>query len=194
MAAFRELRERLGLRRKKLRVPEFVSIGRQTYGLVSGSFARPTAAAPISIGNFCSIGPGVLIFGEADHRLDLPSTYPFRTRLLTPDQPNRDAMTRGPVNIGHDVWIGARAIILSGVSIGHGAVVGAGAVVARDVPPYAVVAGNPARILRQRFGPEIVAALLEIAWWHWPDEKIKAAEALFYGDIESFVAAARKQA
>ncbi len=193
MAAFRRLRERLGLRPKGLRVPEFVSIGRHSYGMTSGSFARPTAEAPISIGNFCSIGPDALIFGAADHPLQLPSTFPFRARLLAPQEPNRDAVTRGPVSIGHDVWIGARAIILSGVSIGHGAVVGAGAVVARDVPPYAVVAGNPATILRHRFGPEIVAALLEIAWWHWPDEKIAAAEALFYGDIEAFIAAARGQ-
>ena len=165
MAAFRELRERLGLRRKKLRVPDFVSIGRHTYGLVSGSFARPTAEAPISIGSFCSIGDGVLIFGAADHHLDRPSTFPFRARLWAPEAGNGEARTRGPVNIGHDVWIGSRAIILSGVSIGHGAVIGAGAVVARDVQPYAIVVGNPARLVRHRFAPEIVAALLEIAWW-----------------------------
>jgi acetyltransferase-like isoleucine patch superfamily enzyme len=193
LAAFRKLRERLGLRRKGGRLPAHVTVGRHTYGLVGGSFVRPTAAAPISIGGFCSFGPEVLIFGQADHPLDLPSTYPFRSKPLLPDAPNRDAVTRGPVRIGNDVWIAARAIILSGVSVGSGAVIGAGAVVARDVPPYAIAVGNPAEVVRYRFDETTIAALLEIAWWDWSDTEIAGFEALFYGDIDAFIAAARKK-
>jgi acetyltransferase-like isoleucine patch superfamily enzyme len=185
------LRETLGLRRRRFRLPHHVSIGRHSYGMVPGTFARPTAEAPISIGNFCSIGPEVLIFGAADHPTGLVSTYPFRARIWAPDEPNRDAVTRGPVSIGHDVWLGARAIILSGVSIGHGAIVGAGAVVARDLPPYAIAVGNPAEVVRHRFAPEIVAALLDIAWWDWPDARIRAAETLIYGEATAFIAAAQ---
>jgi acetyltransferase-like isoleucine patch superfamily enzyme len=193
MAAFRKLRERLGLRRTGGRLPDHVTVGRQTYGFVGGSFVRPTAAAPISIGSFCSLGPEVLIFGQADHPLDLPSTYPFRSKPLSPDAPNRDAVTRGPVKIGNDVWIAARAMILSGVTVGSGAVIGAGAVVARDVPPYAIVVGNPGEIVRYRFSEATIAALLEIAWWDWPDAEIAEFEALFYGDVDAFIAAARRK-
>ena len=191
MAGFRKLREALGLRRKGGRLLQHVSIGRHTYGLSASNFVRPSAAAPISVGNFCSIGPDVLLFGQADHPTGLASTYPFRSKLLYPDGPNRDAVTRGPLRIGHDVWIGARAIVLSGVTIGTGAIIGAGAVVAKDVAPYAIVAGNPAEVRRYRFAPEIIAALLEIAWWDWPDQKIAAFEAEFYGPVEAFVVKAR---
>jgi len=194
MAALRKLRERLGLRRPGVRLPAHVEIGRHTYGYDAGTFVRPTATAPISIGSFCSIGPNVLIFGQADHPLELASTFPFRSKAWNTGGPNRDAVTRGAVTIGNDVWLAARAMVLSGVSIGHGAVVGAGAVVARDLPPYAIAVGNPAEVVRHRFAPEIVAALLEIAWWDWPDEQIKAAELLFYGDVERFIAEARREA
>lgn len=193
MAAFRKLRERLGLRRKGPRLPQHVTIGRHTYGLAASNFVRPSAAAPISIGSFCSVGPEVLIFGQADHPTDLPSTYPFRSKMLDPATGNQDAVTRGPVTIGHDVWIGARAIVLSGVTVGSGAIIGAGAVVAKDVPAYAIVIGNPGTVSRLRFPPATVAALLDIAWWDWPDEKISGFEAAFYGGIEDFIDRARSR-
>ncbi|GEP06498.1 hypothetical protein MOX02_45360 [Methylobacterium oxalidis] len=75
--------------------------------------------------------------------------------------------------IGHDVWLGDVCVILSGVTIGHGAVVGAGAVVTRDVPPYAIVGGNPAEILRRRFSEQQIQDLLKITWWNWDEEKIE---------------------
>ncbi len=194
MAGMRALREWLGLRPKGGRLPDFVTVGRHSYGVNASTFVRPSTAAPISIGNFCSVGPEVLIFGQADHPTSLPSTYPFRSLMLQPDAGNRDAVTRGPVKIGHDVWIGARAMIMSGVTIGHGAVIGAGAVVARDVEPYAMIVGNPGQMKKHRFPPEIVAALLDIAWWDWPDEKIARFEQHFYGDVAAFIAAARREA
>ncbi len=169
------------------RLPEHVRIGRHTYGIAPRNLVRPTAAAPITIGAFCSFGPDVLIFGQADHPTHLASTFPFRAKLLRPEAPNTDAVTRGGVSIGNDVWVGARAIILSGVTVGDGAVIGAGAVVPRDVPPYAVVAGNPARVLRVRFDEQTIAALLALRWWTWPDERIAALEEAFYGPIASFL-------
>ncbi|WP_144186544.1 CatB-related O-acetyltransferase [Elioraea rosea] len=174
------------------RWPAHVEIGRHSYGLAPRNLVRPTARAPIRVGAFCSIGPDVLIFGEADHRTDLASTFPFRSRLLRPRHGNADAVTRGGVTIGNDVWIGARAIILSGVTVGDGAVIGAGAVVARDVPPYAVMVGNPARLIRHRFDEPTISALLNLCWWDWPDARIAAFEQAFYGPVEAFLEAARQ--
>lgn len=190
MSGWRRLRERLGLRKAE-GWPTHVSVGRHTYGLSKRNFVQPHGSAPISVGAFCSIGPEVMIFGRADHPTQLVSTYPFRTKLLVPDAGNADAVTKGPVRIGNDVWIGARAMVLSGVTVGDGAIIAAGAVVARDVPAYGIVVGNPARLIKHRFAPEIVTALLEIRWWNWPDEKIRAFEAEFYGPIEAFVVKAR---
>jgi acetyltransferase-like isoleucine patch superfamily enzyme len=192
MAAFRALRMRFGLR-APTPLPDHVTVGRHSYGLTARNFMRATAKAPIRVGAFCSFAPEVLIFGQADHPTALPSTYPFRSRLFEPDGPNRDAVTRGPVEIGNDVWVGTRAMILSGVTIGNGAVIGAGAVIARDVPPYAIMVGNPARLVRYRFSPETVQALLEIAWWEWDDAKLARYEALLYGDVEAFIARARAE-
>ena len=144
-------------------LPPNVTVGRHTYGIRETTFILPTPQAPISIGSFCSIGAEVRILGHADHATTRPSTYPFRTLLFRPferpadpAQLNFDAVTRGPVSVGNDVWIGLRAIILSGVTIGSGAIIGAGAVVARDVPPYAIAVGNPARVVRRRFPEETV--------------------------------------
>lgn len=171
-------------------LPDYVTIGRGTYGVDRRTIQGLSPDAPVTIGNFCSFGPEILIFSKADHPLDLPSTYPLRTKLLSPEGGNRDAVTKGGVHIGHDVWAGARAIILSGVTIGNGAVLGAGSVIAKDIPPYAIVVGNPGRIVRYRFSEERIDALQRIAWWSWSDEKIRAFEPYFYGDIDAFIAAA----
>lgn len=192
MSGWRRLREKLGLHKADKGWSAHVSVGRHTYGLSKRNFVQPHASAPISVGAFCSIGPEVLIFGRADHPTQLASTYPFRTKLLRPEAGNADAVTKGPVRIGNDVWIGARAMILSGVTVGDGAIIAAGAVVARDVPAYGIVAGNPAKLIKYRFAPEIVTALLEIRWWDWPEEKVRAFEAEFYGPIEVFIDKARR--
>jgi carbonic anhydrase/acetyltransferase-like protein (isoleucine patch superfamily) len=96
--------------------------------------------------------------------------------------------TKGDVIIGSDVWIGTEAVILSGVKVGDGAVIGARAVVAKDVPPYAVVAGNPSRIVKWRFEPAIVERLLRVAWWNWSEESIdKVLPFLLDTDISQFL-------
>lgn len=190
MSVYGKLRHMIGVPRRRDTLPAHVSVGRHTYGVTRNMFVRPTAEAPCSIGAFCSIASEVMIFGQADHPLDRPSTYPFRSEHFMTDAPPAEPVTRGPVQIGNDVWVGARAIILSGVTIGDGAVVGAGAVVARDIPAYGIAVGNPAATVRMRFPPEMVAELVRLRWWDWPDEKVMEFEPYLYGNIEDFLRAA----
>ncbi len=183
MAAFRKFRTALGLRRPG--PSRHVRIGRHTYGIDEHTVFGPTEANPVTIGAFCSIAQGVQIHGESHHAIHLTSTFPFKARLSGADEAGKG---KGAVMIGNDVWIGARAIVLANITVGDGAVIGAGSVVTKDVPPYAIVAGNPARLIRYRFEPGIIAALLSIAWWEWPDDKIMAEQEAFYGPVEAFVA------
>ena len=176
-----------------------VIIGRRTYGVIpEQTVVRATADAPVSIGSFCSISAGVQIVAHADHPLDLLSTYPFRTLMFGGlasfgGLRNRDAITRGPVNIGHDVWIGQNAIVLSGVTVGTGAVIGAGAVVAKNVAPYSVVAGNPARHIRFRFSEVTIARLLASKWWELSDAALESLDPELYStDADAFIAAVER--
>lgn len=127
------------------------------------------------IGRFCAIASGVRFFmSGANHRLDGFSTYPFAIfgeGWEDPDH-NWSAGARGDTVVGNDVWIGNGATVLAGVTIGDGAVIGAGAMVGSDVAPYTIVAGNPARPVRQRFDDETIARLLAIAWWNWDAAKL----------------------
>jgi virginiamycin A acetyltransferase len=128
------------------------------------------------IGRFCAIASKVRFVMPGANHADLgPSTFPFGI-FGPPWDSTMDlvmgAPSRGDTVVGHDVWIGYGALILPGVTIGHGAVVAAASVVASDVPPYAIVAGNPARVVRQRFSDDDVALLLQVAWWDWPIAKV----------------------
>lgn len=112
----------------------------------------------------------------------------FAYRWVTAKGIEGHPTTNGDVTIGGDVWVGAEATIMSGVTVGNGAVVGAGNLVTKDVEPYAIVAGNPARLVRHRFAPELVEQLLRIAWWEWSDEKIAVSiPMLCDADVERFV-------
>lgn len=165
-----------------------LQVGRYTYGnplimSYQGSEAR------VVIGNFCSISPGVVIITGGVHPVDWVSTYPFRLNWGLPGAlEDGTPATRGDIVIGSDVWLGTDAMVLSGVTVGHGAVIAARAVVARGVPPYAIAAGVPARVVGHRFDPETVARLLAIQWWEWNDDRImRAVPLLSSSDFKAFI-------
>lgn len=129
------------------------------------------------IGKFCSIACGAkFLFNSANHALSSLSTYPFPIFFEEWGLPVEDIPkawdNKGDIILGNDVWIGYEAVVLAGVTIGDGAIIGARAVVTRDVPPYTIVGGVPARPIRQRFAPETVETLERLKWWDWPEEKI----------------------
>ena len=130
------------------------------------------------IGKFCSIACGAkFIFNSANHSLSSLSTYPFPIFFEEWDSDVKNITSawdnKGDIIIGNDVWIGYEAIILAGVTIGDGAVIGTRAVVTKDIPPYSIVGGVPAKLIRKRFSPETIKSLLKIKWWNWPPERIK---------------------
>jgi virginiamycin A acetyltransferase len=128
------------------------------------------------IGKFCSIGPGAkFIMNGANHKLKSFANFPFGIfrdgwEIGIPDL--KDLPFKGDTVIGNDVWIGYDVIIMPGVNIGDGAIIAARSVVTKDVPPYTVVGGNPAELIRKRFDDDIIDLLLKMQWWHWDIEKI----------------------
>lgn len=150
-----------------------VSVGRYTYG--NPKIMIWTENEQLSVGSFCSIAENVTIFAGGEHNHNWATTYPLRIAFNDP-MANRDGhpATKGPTSIGHDVWIGYGATIMSGVSIGNGAIIGAHSVVTKDVPAYAIYAGNPAIQKKMRFDQAKILQMQQLKWWDWPDEKIKA--------------------
>lgn len=131
----------------------------------------------LKIGKFCSIAcEAKFLFNSANHTMSSLSTYPFPLFYeewgISKKDVTKSWDNKGNIIIGHDVWIGFEAIILAGVTIGNGAIIGARSVVTKDVPPYTIVAGVPARIVRKRFNEDVIVKLLEIKWWNWSKEKI----------------------
>ncbi|WP_407863698.1 CatB-related O-acetyltransferase [Phyllobacterium phragmitis] len=129
------------------------------------------------IGKFCAIAAGTtFIMNGANHPLDGFSTYPFGIFggdwAAAFDMEKLGRTVRGDTVVGNDAWIGMNATVMPGVTIGDGAVIATRSVVSRDVPPYAIVAGNPARVVKMRFDEATISRLLDIAWWNWPVDKI----------------------
>jgi len=145
----------------------------------------------VRIGAFVSIALDVVLLDGGNHRTDWVSTYPFRARFGLPGAyADGHPRSKGDVLIGNDVWIGRGARVQSGVTIGDGAVVGGYSVVTKDVRPYAIVAGNPAREIRRRFSDEQIDALLRIAWWNWPLERVlEAVPELCSENVDEFIRA-----
>jgi virginiamycin A acetyltransferase len=161
-------------------------IGRYTYGCPE--ISDHSDGGTLEIGNFCSIAANVTIMLGGNHRTDWITTFPFSVLLdefkAIPGHPQ----SKGDVIIGNDVWIGQGALILSGVTVGDGAVIAANAVVTKSVPPYAIVGGNPAKLIRFRFLPDQIEHLLKIEWWNWDINEIKKNMPMFLNhDIEEFI-------
>jgi acetyltransferase-like isoleucine patch superfamily enzyme len=169
------------------KLPEHVTVGRHTYGVTWRKVLFPLKDAPLQVGAFCSVAGQVLFICSGQHPTDSATSFPIYSRLLKQPEPIANGGKPGGIAVGNDVWIGNGAMILPGIRIGDGAIVGAGSVVTKDVPPYAIVGGSPAGLIRYRFPEEIVAKLLAIHWWRWDDEKIKAEAAVLTGPIEAFV-------
>jgi acetyltransferase-like isoleucine patch superfamily enzyme len=164
-----------------------VSLGRNTYYGKNCSFVARDGGE-IRIGNFCSIADEVSII-SVNHNYNTVSTFPLSIILLKSVDKELIARDRisGRVEIGNDVWIGTRSIILKGVNIGNGAIIGAGSVITKSVPPYAIVAGNSNKIIKYRFREDQIEALLKIKWWDWADEIIIKEMDSFYFPVERFI-------
>jgi chloramphenicol O-acetyltransferase type B len=146
-------------------------------------------ADKLIIGSFCSIGSGAafIMAGNQGHRNDWISTFPFfwMPEVAAFEGALNGYRAAGDTVVGNDVWIGSEAIVMPGISIGDGAVIGTRAVVTRDVAPYTIVGGNPASVIRPRFEKDLIAHLLKLRWWDWPDEQLRdAMPILCSGDIE----------
>ena len=147
----------------------------------------------LTIGKFCSIACGAkFVFNCVNHTLKSLSTYTFPLFFEEWNLPKSEVATawdnKGDIVIGNDVWIGYDAVIMAGVRIGDGAIIGTRAVVTKDVEPYSIGGGVPAKEIRKRFAPDVVAKLLELKWWNWPSEKIKNnIAAIQSGNIEELL-------
>lgn len=150
----------------------------------------PVNGDRLKIGKFCSIACGAkFLFTSANHSMRSLSTYPFPIFFEEWGLDVKDITSawdnKGDIVIGHDVWIGFEAVILSGVTIGDGAIIGTRAVVTKDIPPYTIVGGIPAKPIRKRFSDDVIAELLKLQWWDWPEERIKEnIDSLQAGRIE----------
>ena len=144
------------------------------------------------IGKFCSIACGAkFLFNSANHNLSSLSTYPFHIFFEEWDLDAKDVTdaqdNKGDIVIGNDVWIGYEAVILAGVTIGDGAVIGTRAVVTKDVPPYTIVGGVPAKPIRKRFPEGTIELLLKLKWWDWTEERIRQhLSEIQSGNVEHF--------
>ena len=151
-------------------------VGQYTYGNKELSVKKHSGAGELIIGNYCSIAEKVTIFLGSEHRTDWITTFPFghrNTDVFGGAEIKGHPTTKGDVVIGNDVWIGYNVTIMSGVKIGDGAVIAANSHVVKDVLPYSITGGNPAKFIKYRFDNEIVELLLKLRWWDLNDQQVK---------------------
>lgn len=159
-----------------IRISSNVIIGKITS--INGPGTRISSKInKIKIGNFCSIASGVII-QEYYHKSNRITSYYINQNIFKKDV-DGDIISKGEIIIEDDVWIGANVIILSGICIGRGSIIGAGSVVTKNIPKYSIVAGNPAKVIRQRFSDELIEYLEQLRWWEWSIEQIRKNEYLF---------------
>ena len=158
-----------------------VSVGHDTYGklLVFNS----DCSYNLKIGSYCSIAEDVYFLLCADHQLDFISTFPFKAHSLNTKAD--ESVSKGNIIIDDDVWIGSRAMILSGVHVGQGAVIAAGGVITKDVPPYAIVGGNPAKVIKYRFDHATIQKLINLDYSKIDKKFIRENEGLFYRHVDN---------
>ena len=164
-----------------------------------GTYGDPTVwtfpheESRLIIGKYSAVGGTHLLGGQ--HAIKHVASYPLRIHMkLEGAGKDGNPAVRGDIVIGSDVWVTFGSYVLSGVTIGDGAVVATGGVVTKDIPPYTIVGGNPAKIIKYRFSEEQIAALLEIKWWDWPEDEIReAVPYLANEDVDAFIAYAREK-
>ena len=166
-----------------------IIFGRFTYGRPLIGYRNNTAK--FICGNFCSISNTVMIYLGGNHHAEWVTTYPFghvHKDVFSNTNGESHPSTKGDVIIGNDVWIADNVKILSGVKIGDGAIIANNSHVIKDVEPYSIVGGNPARFIKYRFSEEQIEKLLKIQWWNWPVEKINKFVPLLCSDnIDEFI-------
>ena len=136
---------------------------------------------PVTIGSYCSIARNTS-FQEFTHDYSRATSY-FIFKHLFEEKSNADVISKGPITLGNDVWIGTHSVILSGVTIGHGAVIASNSVVSTDIPPYAIAGGSPAKVIRYRFEEPVIKKLLDMEWWNWPHDRIERNREFFEGTL-----------
>lgn len=184
-----EFKHEVEIRRFQKAIQEgYVTMGAHSYGTPKVMIDK-IVGEKVSIGKYCSIAADVSILLGSGHNTQWVTTYPIRIKHKLPGAlKDGHPMGKGNVTIGNDVWIGRGSFIMSGVTIGDGAVIAANSMVVKDVAPYSIVGGNPAKFIKNRFSEEQIAALLQIQWWNWPDDKVKQEVGLLCSpDIQAFI-------
>jgi acetyltransferase-like isoleucine patch superfamily enzyme len=162
-----------------------MKVGKYTYGTGNITVHNFGERSELKIGKFCSIASNVEVFTGGNHRIDWFTTYPFghiHKDIFDKFNGEGHPATNGDVVIGNDVWIGTGVTIMSGITIGDGAVIAAKSVVVKDVEPYSIVGGNPAKFIKKRFSDEVINKLLELKWWDWNDKDINDKASLLCSD------------
>jgi acetyltransferase-like isoleucine patch superfamily enzyme len=168
-----------------------ISVGKHSYGINNIHIINYGDGHNIYIGSFCSIADNIKIYMTVGHRTDWVTTYPFghiNHAIFNTFDGVGHPKSKGDVIIGNDVWIGANVTIMSGVTIGDGAVIANNSHVVKNVEPYSIVGGNPAKIIKYRFSTNQIEKLLQIKWWLWEDSKINDAVPLLCNtNIDDFI-------